>query len=151
MNSCTFTGRLGRDPELRSTRDGQPVCNFSLAVDRRGKNRDDGALWLDVSAWGKTGENVAKFLRKGSEVAVAGNIDTRTYPKSDGTTGFAVTLNAREVSFIGPKADDAPRSTPAASTPPASAPSTPPADDDIPFLAEPVPSFLDAKGHASRW
>lgn len=102
MNSCTFTGRLGKDPELRSVGD-RSVCNFSLAVNRR--KRDADALWLDVSVWGKQGETVARFLAKGSEAAVTGRIDVREYERRDGGTGFSLTLDATDVSFIGPKAD----------------------------------------------
>lgn len=130
MNSCTFSGRLGRDPELRATRDGHPVCSFSLAVNRY--KRDAGAIWFDVSVWGKQGENAAKYLAKGSEVVVAGSVDSREYEKRDGTTGFALTLNAREVSFVGSRQDgDEQRAERPTTQAPAS--SQPADDDDIPF------------------
>lgn len=126
MNNLTVSGRLGRDPELRQTRNGDPVCSFSLAVNRFKK--DDGAIWFDVSVWGKQGENVARFLSKGSECVVAGQVDSRQYEKGDGSAGFALTLNAREVTFVGGRSDSAPSQAPAQS-----APAQAPADDDIPF------------------
>jgi single-strand DNA-binding protein len=133
MNNLTVSGRLGRDPELRSTQSGQSVCNFSLAVNRFKK--DDPPIWFDVSVWGAQGENVNRFLSKGSEAVIAGEVDVRTYQKNDGTTGVSLTINARQVTFVGGRSDNdgggsngfAPQ---AAQAP---APAQAPADDDIPF------------------
>lgn len=98
MNTCCFTGRLGRNPETRDA-GSTTVTGFSLAVD--GFKKDDPPLWLDVSVWGKAGENVERFCSKGSEVAVSGRVGLRTFEKKDGSTGFSVTLDARDVTFIG--------------------------------------------------
>jgi len=136
MNNLTVSGRLGRDPELRSTASGDPVCSFSLAVNRR--KRDADALWFDVSVWGKQGETVARFLSKGSEAVICGEVDVREFDRRDGTPGFALTLNARQVTFVGGKSDggDGERSAPAQSqAPPPASDRTgyTPDDDDIPF------------------
>lgn len=112
MNSCSFTGRLGRDPITRDVGD-TTVTGFSLAVD--GFKKDDEALWLDVSAWGKMGQNVERFCSKGSEVAVSGRVGLRTYEKKDGTMGASVTLDARDVTFIGGRVES--ESAPAEAAP----------------------------------
>jgi single-strand DNA-binding protein len=122
LNSCSFTGRLGRNPETRDA-GSTTVTGFSLAVD--GFKKDDETLWLDVSVWGKAGENVARFCSKGSQVAVTGRIGLRTYEKKDGTPAASVTLDARDVTFIGSKGDAA---APASGGGGAATP-----DDDIPF------------------
>lgn len=127
MNSCNFTGRLGRDPELRSTQTGKSVCSFSLAVD--GFGRDAETLWLDVSVWGKAGENCAQYLAKGREVAVTGRVGLRTYEKRDGSAGASVTLDANDVTFVGGRDENAAPPRAAAQ----SQRSAPAADDDIPF------------------
>jgi single-strand DNA-binding protein len=130
MNNLTVSGRLGRDPELRSTRSGDSVCSFSLAVNRFKK--DDPPIWFDVSVWGKQGENVSRYLSKGSEVVVAGEVDSREYEKRDGSTGFSLTINARQVTFVGGKSDGGGQRESA----PAQAPASSGGgydDDDIPF------------------
>ena len=124
MNNGTFSGRLGKDPELRSVGD-REVCNFSLAVNRRKK--DAPTQWWDVSVWGKQAEVAARYLRKGSEVVVAGTVDFREFERRDGSAGFALTLDCREFSFVGAKAEDG------GSQPQPAAPIRTPADDDIPF------------------
>lgn len=111
LNACCFTGRLGRAPELRQIPSGKSVCSFSLAVDGFGKDAE--TLWLDVSVWGAAGETTARYLGKGSEAAVTGRIGLRTYEKKDGTMGAAVTLDARDISFIGPKVEAPTEASPA--------------------------------------
>lgn len=141
----TFVGRLGRDVELRSTRDGTAVANLRVAVKRRGpKQRDD--LWLDVTVWRGLAENCARFLSTGREVyVVADDVDVREFQRRDGTPGFALEVTARDVQFIGGRPDggDAGGFTPRSDVPvddrdfaPAvqAQAATPAAgDDDIPF------------------
>ncbi len=81
MNTVQLIGRLTKDPELRFTQNGKEVLSFSLAVDRTYKG-NDGKTEVDFircQAWGKTAENIAKFLSKGSRVAVVGSIQVRKY------------------------------------------------------------------------
>lgn len=67
INTCTFTGRLGSDVELKQTQTGKSVARFRLAVN--GFHKDDVA-WLDFEAWGKTAEALAKYRHKGDPVGV---------------------------------------------------------------------------------
>ncbi len=81
MNTVQLIGRLTKDPELRFTQNGKEVLSFSLAVDRTYKG-NDGKTEVDFircQAWGKTAENIAKFLSKSSRVAVVGSIQVRKY------------------------------------------------------------------------
>ena len=91
LNSWTFAGRLGRDPESRSAGSGT-VCNFSVAVDQ--KKRDAPPIWVRVAAWGKLGEVCQQYLSKGRKVSVCGEVATREY---NGKTQIEVT--ARQVEF----------------------------------------------------
>lgn len=104
MNLWTVIGRLGRDPELRYTPSGAAVCNFSLAVDPRLKKDREGEknppLWVKVTAWNKTAENLAKYLTKGQRVCVTGEAGLEHYEKKDGGEVYQVTLNAQSFSFI---------------------------------------------------
>lgn len=97
LNTLNLTGRLGRDPEMRTTSSEKSVTNFSLAVDTYG-NAD--TLWVDVVAWGKLAENVAKYCSKGKRVAVAGRLQVRTFQRKDGSEGRAVECVANDVVFL---------------------------------------------------
>ena len=90
MLQLTLAGRLGRDAELRSTRDGKAVCNFSVAVDvRRGQEKS--TTWVECTIWEKRAEALAQYLTKGTAVAVAGELSVRQYDKRDGSRGCGST------------------------------------------------------------
>lgn len=97
LNKAILMGRLVKDPELRSTQNGTPVCSFALAVDRRGK--DDGTDFIDIVAWNKTAEFVSKYFTKGQLVAVAGRIQTRNWEDSNNNKRKSVEVVAEEVHF----------------------------------------------------
>ena len=82
MNKLFIVGNLTRDPELRSTPSGDSVCDFTVAVNRRGRRDAQGtqpeADFFRVSAWRQLGENCAKYLAKGRKVAVTGSVRVRT-------------------------------------------------------------------------
>lgn len=97
LNTAILMGRLVKDPEMRSTQSGTPVCSFTLAVNRRGK--DEGTDFLDIVAWSKTAEFVSKYFQKGQLVAVKGRIQTRTWEDQQGNKRKAVEVVAEEVHF----------------------------------------------------
>ena len=83
MNSVQLIGRLTRDPELRATGDGGPVCSLRLAVDRMGRGAEVG--FIDVAVWGKPAQACAEHLSRGWLVAVAGRLEYREWTAQDGT------------------------------------------------------------------
>lgn len=104
MNRAVIIGNLTRDPELRTTREtGLSVCSFTVAVSRRTANQsgERTADFIPVVAWRGTAENCAKYLQKGSQVAVAGAIQTRSYEDDMGTRRYVTEIIADEVKFIG--------------------------------------------------
>lgn len=104
MNKVFLIGNLTSDPELRYTKTGIPVCNFSIAVNRR--KSSDGSQETDffnIIAWRQLGELCGKFLMKGKKVAVIGSIQTRTYEVRDGSRRTALDIIADEVEFLTPK------------------------------------------------
>lgn len=107
MNKVFLIGNLTRDPELSSTQSGISVCRFSIAVNRRrtgeGEQQTD---FFNVTAWRGTGENVARFCKKGNKVAVTGSVQIRTYETNDGTKRTVVDVVAEEVEFLSPKPDN---------------------------------------------
>ena len=98
MNKLTIIGNLTRDPELRTTTSGTNVCSFTVAVNRRNKEKE--ADFFRVSAWRELGENCAKFLAKGRKVCVVGPVGVQTYQGRDGKTYADMTVQAQEVEFL---------------------------------------------------
>ena len=104
MNRAMIIGNLTKDPELRSTGNGIPVCTFTVAVQRRFASRDSQnkeADFIPVVVWRAQAENCAKYLHKGSQVAVCGSIQTRSYDANDGTKRYITEVVADEVQFLG--------------------------------------------------
>ena len=111
MQKIFITGNLCSDPQLRSTRDGTPVCSFTVAVNRRQKSAEAGkpdADFFRVTAWRELGETCAKYLAKGRKVAVTGSVSVSTYTGSDGTTRASMDVRADQVEFLSPKSEFAP-------------------------------------------
>lgn len=71
-------GRIGQDAELRSTKEGTAVSNFSLAIEVGWGERKK-TLWLDCTLWGKQAESMTKYLTKGKMIAVLGELDVRVW------------------------------------------------------------------------
>lgn len=102
-NHCTFIGNLGKDPEARASQTGGSFTTFSIAVSKRSATRDDKPLWVNVTAFGKTGEAVAKNLHKGSRVLVEGALELQEYEGSDGKNHSSLKLLANNVTFLDKK------------------------------------------------
>lgn len=101
MNNITIVGRVVRDFSLKQTQSGVSVATMCVAVDKR--NRQDGADFFDVVAWRGTAENCAKFLGKGSQVAVKGRMESRKWQTKDGDNRTSWEIQADDVEFIGGK------------------------------------------------
>lgn len=101
LNMAAIVGRLGKDPELRTTPSGKSATSFSLAVQRPRKNQNGEyeSDWLDVQAWGTTAEFICKYFQQGQLMAVSGRIQTRVYTDRDGKARKGVEIVAQDVSF----------------------------------------------------
>ena len=103
MNRAMLIGRLTKDPELRATASGIAVCTFTIAVDRRFANRDSQtreADFIPIVVWRAQAENCAKYLHKGSQAAISGSIQTRSYDAPDGSKRYITEVVADEVQFL---------------------------------------------------
>ena len=104
MNKLLIIGNLTRAPELRTTQDGTPVCNFTVAVNRRAKaGAEQIADYFRVTAWRGLGENCQKYLDKGRKVAVTGTVSARAYTGSDNAVHATMELTAEDVEFLTPR------------------------------------------------
>ena len=109
INRVVMTGNLTRDPELRTTPTGTPVCSLRIACNTRRKdgsgNWVDKPNYFDVTVWGAQGENASKYLSKGRPVAIDGRLEWREWDAQDGTKRQAVEIIADSVQFLGGRAD----------------------------------------------
>lgn len=91
MNKVILVGRLTKDPELRATTSGIPVCSFTVACDRRfvkqGEERK--ADFINCIAWRQAGESISKYFAKGHRIALEGSIQTRSWTDNEGKTRYA--------------------------------------------------------------
>jgi single-strand DNA-binding protein len=100
VNSVVLSGRLTRDPELKTFGEDKVACKFSIAVDEFSKG-EKRANFFDVIVWGKTAESCAQFLSKGRECAVSGKLRWRQWETPEGQKRSAVEVVGNHVQFFG--------------------------------------------------
>lgn len=106
MNVINLTGRLTREPELKYSQSGTAFVNFSLAVQRPFKH--DEADFIDCVGFGKTAENIAKYVAKGHMLGVTGSLQIETYTKNDGTKGRSAKVVVSSFDFLQSKQESQP-------------------------------------------
>ena len=132
MIILTIAGRVTKDSEQRFTASGSGVLSFSVAVDV-GFGDKKHTVYVNCSLWGKRGEALAPYLKKGQAVTVSGNGDLRSW-ESNGISGTSLELNVAEVALQGGKSEPAQPDTPAATEETnQTAPGWEDFGDDIPF------------------
>ena len=104
MIHATILGRLGRDPELKETNDGTRILNLNLATDHGFGDKKE-TMWVRCAIFGKRADTLAKYLAKGSQVLVVGELYTREWEKNDGTIGYSLECRVSELEFAGSKSD----------------------------------------------
>jgi single-strand DNA-binding protein len=100
INKAILMGRLTRDPELRHTGTGTPVCSFSIAINN-GSGDNQTTDYINCVAWNKMAEFVDKYFSKGKLIALIGRITTRSWKGQDGKKNYATEVVVSEVSFCG--------------------------------------------------
>ena len=104
FNRVILAGNLTRDPELRFTGSGIPVCDFGMAVNRvRSKNEE--VDFFNITAWRELGETIANYKKKGDPILVEGRLQYRTWEAQDGSKRSAVDVVADNVQFLGRAGD----------------------------------------------
>jgi single-strand DNA-binding protein len=106
FNRVILAGNLTRDPELRFTNDGVPVCSFGLAVNRV-RSKSEEVDFFDISAWRELGETIANYKKKGDPILVEGRLQYRTWEAQDGSKRSKVDVVADNVQFLGRPGDPA--------------------------------------------
>lgn len=110
VNKVIVVGNLGRDPELKYTEGGQPVCRLAVATTRVWTNKQtdqkqEETEWHRVTVWGKQAEHCNNFLEKGRQVYVEGRLRTSSY-EQDGVKKYSTEIVAETVQFLGGRGDN---------------------------------------------
>jgi len=122
MNIFTFTGRIGKDAETRTTQNGTSVTSFSVANDV-GWGDNKKTLWIDCTLWKERGEKLCQYLKKGTPVTVSGEATVRAYTK-DGEARGVIQVSVRDIELQGGKQEQ---------TSTGQGPAPAESNDDIPF------------------
>lgn len=115
LNRVQLIGRLGKDPESRSTPTGKKVAHFSLAVSQRWKSGEgeskEKTEWVNVEAWGRLGEVCQQYLHKGSLVFLEGRLKTDKYEDKSGETKYYTKVVALSMQMLDRKPEEEPVTT----------------------------------------
>ena len=105
FNKVILVGNLTRDPQMRYTANGMAVCDFGVAVNRQWKSQDgeskEEVCFIDVSAWGRTGEVVAEYKKKGDPILIEGRLQMQSWQGQDGQKRTKHAVVAEAVQFLG--------------------------------------------------
>ena len=109
LNRVTLVGRLTRDPELRHTQGGDPVCSIRLAVSSRARDESGGwgdrSNYFDVTVFGRQAETASTYLAKGRRIGVDGRLSWREWQAQDGSKRQSVEVIANDVFFLDSRGD----------------------------------------------
>lgn len=107
LNRAQLVGNLTRDPEMRYTPNGQAVCSFSVATNRRWRDKDgnqqDQTEFHNIVAWGKLAEIANQYLKKGNKVYIEGRLQTRSWEGQDGSKKNRTEIVTENMIFLSPK------------------------------------------------
>ena len=125
FNKIILVGYLGRDPELRYTPQGTPVCDFSVATTERRKDKSgemqEATTWFRVSLFGRQAEVASQYLTKGRQVYVEGQLSQREWTDKEGGTRTSLEVRGTEIQFLSPASEGDQPQAPAAKAPAAKA------------------------------
>lgn len=104
MNKIIIKGRLTADPEVKRTQSDVPFAKFTVAVDRAyNKGEEKQADFFPCTAWRQSAEFIGKYFRRGQEILVLGEMNSKKYQDKEGQNRVAWELNVERVEFCGPK------------------------------------------------
>jgi len=105
LNKVQLIGRIQpNDPELRYTQSGQAVCTFKLVTDESYKDREGNMVerseWHNIVVWGKAGEILNQYMKKGRQIYLEGRLQSRKYEDKEGQTRYITEINVSDFVFI---------------------------------------------------
>tara|TARA_R110002073_G_scaffold131310_1_gene278018 strand:+ start:1020 stop:1442 length:423 start_codon:yes stop_codon:yes gene_type:complete len=110
MNNINIIGRIGKEIELKFLPSGSAIANFSIAVNQDYKKQDGSKVektsWFEITAFGKTAENINNFFNKGSMIGISGELEQQTWTAQDGTNKSKVIIKLQSFTFIDKKQEN---------------------------------------------
>lgn len=115
MNKVELVGRLTKEPEVKLTSNQTEYCNFTVAVDRKFKDKDGNrqADFIICVAWKQTATFIQKYFHKGNRIGLTGSIQTRTFDDNEGRTVFVTEVLVDDVEFVESASKTEPTTAPA--------------------------------------
>ena len=112
VNKVVLVGNLGKDPEMRYTQNGGAVANFSIATTESWKNKQTGEYenkseWHNIVVFGKFGEMVGQYLKKGAKVYVEGKLQTNKWQGQDGQDRYKTEIIANDIQMLDARSQNA--------------------------------------------
>lgn len=105
FNKIILFGNLGRDPELRYTSQGTPVCSFTMATNERRRDKagetQDFTTWFRITLWGRQAETASQYLTKGRSVYIEGRLRVEEWSDRDGRARYTLEVHATDLQFVG--------------------------------------------------
>lgn len=100
VNQATLIGNITKDPEVRFTKNNNPVCSFSIATNesvKRGDEWEEVPTYHNIVSWGKQAEYVGNNLQKGDKIYIEGRIQNRSWDKEDGSKGYITEIVSSKI------------------------------------------------------
>ena len=139
QNSVNLVGRVVRDPEVKSTKTGSSVCNFSVALNSRYKDKLSGAwkdgepTYVQIVVWGDSAVRCGERLKKGSPVHVEGRLQSRAWETKEGDKRSSLEVVAKRVQFLSFEGGEKGQGIDSDDSKQGSAPAEVADDEEIPF------------------
>lgn len=105
MNKVHLIGNLTKDPELRYTKQNTPVASYTIAINTRYGEQQQ-TEFINISSWGKSGEFVSKYFKKGQQIAITGRLKNRNYEDSNGVKHYSMEVVTEDIEFVGSKKEE---------------------------------------------
>lgn len=104
MNKVNLIGNLTKDPELRYTKQGTPVASYTIAINNRYGEQQQ-TDYINISTWGKSGEFVSKYFKKGQPIAITGRLRNKNF-ESNGIKRYEMEVVTEDIEFVGFKKEE---------------------------------------------
>ena len=105
INKVHLIGNLTKDPELRYTKQNTPVASYTIAINTRYGEQQQ-TDFINISSWGKSGEFVSKYFKKGQPIAITGRLKNRNYEDSNGVKHYSMEVVTEDIEFVGSKKEE---------------------------------------------
>jgi len=105
VNKVHLIGNLTKDPELRYTKQNTPVASYTIAINSRYGEQQQ-TDFINISSWGKSGEFVSKYFKKGQPIAITGRLKNRNYEDNNGVKHYSMEVVTEDIEFVGSRKEE---------------------------------------------